>query len=190
MEGRTLQLPWGKDAVEFSLPDEWQVAGVLQPAPLSPAADPAGEVRRSLAEPIDCARLRDLARPGMKVALVIDDGSRPTPVHLVLPAVLEELKAGGVGRGAITLVTALALHRSMPEEEIAARVGVQALAGLRWENHDCDDMEQLIFLGTTTRGTPVFFNRTVAGADLVVSIGCIEPHIIASFGGGYKNPLS
>jgi nickel-dependent lactate racemase len=189
MEGRTLQLPWGKDAVEFSLPDEWQVAGVLQPAPLSPAADPAGEVRRSLAEPIDCARLRDLARPGMKVALVIDDGSRPTPVHLVLPAVLEELKAGGVGRGAITLVTALALHRSMPEEEIAARVGVQALAGLRWENHDCDDMEQLIFLGTTTRGTPVFFNRTVAGADLVVSIGCIEPHIIASFGGGYKNLL-
>ena len=42
-------------------------------------------------------------------------------------------------------------------------------------------------LGVTSRGTPVLVNRTVAEAGLVVSIGCIEPHIIASFGGGYKN---
>jgi len=33
----------------------------------------------------------------------------------------------------------------------------------------------------------VLINRTVAESDFVVSIGCIEPHIIASFGGGYKN---
>jgi nickel-dependent lactate racemase len=29
----------------------------------------------------------------------------------------------------------------------------------------------------------VLRNKTVAEADLVVSVGCIEPHIIASFGG-------
>ena len=29
--------------------------------------------------------------------------------------------------------------------------------------------------------------RMSQSADLIVSIGCIEPHIIASFGGGYKN---
>jgi len=45
----------------------------------------------------------------------------------------------------------------------------------------------MLNLGTTSRGTPVWINRTVAEADFVVSIGCIEPHIIASFGGGYKN---
>jgi hypothetical protein len=66
-------------------------------------------------------------------------------------------------------------------------VGPSALAGLRWENHDCDDPERLVSLGTTERGSPVWVNSTVAQADLIVSVGCIEPHIIASFGGGYKN---
>ena len=189
MEGRNVQLPWGQEEIQLSLPAEWQVAGTLQPAALPPTRDAGQEVRRSLAEPIGCARLRDLARPGMQVALVIDDGSRPTPVDCVLPAVLQELEAAGVGREAITLVTALGLHRPMHEEEVAQRVGGEALAGLRWENHACDDMQRLVYLGATTRGTPVFLNRTLAQADLVVSTGCIEPHIIASFGGGYKNVL-
>jgi hypothetical protein len=75
----------------------------------------------------------------------------------------------------------------MTEDELAARVGRDALADLWWENHACDDRARLVHLGTTTRGTPVWVNATVANATLVVSIGCIEPHIIASFGGGYKN---
>ena len=45
----------------------------------------------------------------------------------------------------------------------------------------------LAHLGSTRRRTPVLVNAQVASADLIVSIGCIEPHIIASFGGGYKN---
>jgi nickel-dependent lactate racemase len=189
MQGCDLCLPWGKEEIQFALPDDWQVAGMPQPAPLTPAQDSVAEVGRSLAQPIGSPRLRDVAQPDMKVALVIDDSSRPTPVNLILPAVLGELEQAGVKRASISLVTALGLHRSMPEEEIARRVGPAALTGLHWQNHNCDDMEQLAFLGTTQRGTPVFFNRTVAGADLVVCVGCIEPHIIASFGGGYKEHL-
>ena len=56
-----------------------------------------------------------------------------------------------------------------------------------WENPECDTPEKMVILGTTSRGTPVWINKTVAESDLVISIGCIEPHIIASFGGGYKN---
>jgi nickel-dependent lactate racemase len=189
MQGCDLCLPWGKDEIQFALPADWQVAGMPQPAALTPAQDPIAEVGRSLAQPIGSPRLRDVAQPDMKVALVIDDSSRPTPVNLILPAVLGEMEQAGVKRASISLVTALGLHRSMAEEEIAGRVGPAVLAGLHWQNHNCDDMEQLAFLGTTRRGTPVFFNRTVAGADLIVCVGCIEPHIIASFGGGYKNLL-
>jgi nickel-dependent lactate racemase len=133
-------------------------------------------------------RLGDLVEAGMDVALVIDDLSRPTPVARILPAVLEALERSGARRETITLVTALGVHRPMDEDEIAERIGgTELLASLRWENHDCDAAEHLVQLGTTARGTPVLVNRTVAQADLIVSIGCIEPHIIASFGGGYKN---
>lgn len=189
MAGRNLLLPWGKEEMQLSLPEDWHIAGTLEPASLPSVKDVADEIYRSLQSPISCPRLRDLARPGMKVALVIDDISRPTPVPLICPAVLDELEQAGIGRESITVITALGVHRSMREEEVAQRVGGSLQPGLRWQNHDCDDLERLVFLGTTRRGTPVLFNRTVAQADLIVSIGCIEPHIIASFGGGYKNLL-
>jgi hypothetical protein len=86
----------------------------------------------------------------------------------------------------VTLVTSLGVHRPLQEHEVVRRVG-DSLSGLRWENHDSGSSARLVTLGTTSRGTPVSINTTVAQADLVVSLGCIEPHLIASFGGGYKN---
>jgi nickel-dependent lactate racemase len=186
MGSHGLVLPWGKEELSLALPETWRLAGVLEPSPQPGVKDTAGEVRRSLGEPTGSPRLCDLARKDMKVAVVMDDVSRPTPVGLILPAVLEELERGGVCREDITLVAALGVHRPMQADEMEQRAG-PLLGGLRWQNHDCNDLAQLAFLGTTQRGTPVFINRTVAQADLVVSIGCIEPHLIASFGGGFKN---
>jgi len=144
-------------------------------------------VVRSLAEPIGSERLGDRVHAGMKIALVMDDGSRPTPVHLIYSHVLAELRRGGIKDADITVVPAIGLHRGMAEEEVRQRLGIEAHAPLQFINPDCDNLESMLNLGTTSRGTPVWINRTVAEADFVVSIGCIEPHIIASFGGGYKN---
>jgi nickel-dependent lactate racemase len=170
----------------MALPAGWRLAGVLEPAPLPPVADVGAEVRRSLEQPIGSPRLREMAHGGMKIVLIIDDASRPTPVSLILPAVLHELERGGVRADQITLVPGIGLHRPMSKGEVLQRAG-PALEQLRWENHDCDDPDRLAALGVTARKTPVLINRRVAEADLVVSIGCIEPHIIAGFGGGYKN---
>jgi nickel-dependent lactate racemase len=182
-----LTLPWGKDTLELSLPEEWTMAGAFKPAALPGAPNVADEVRRSLQSPIETSRLRDLARDAGRVVIVIDDLSRPTPVSQILPGVLEELAQGGVGREDVTVAVALGLHRPMTGTEVAERTGSIDLSGLTWENHDCDAADSLVNLGTTQRGTPVQVQDTVAQAGLVVSIGCIEPHIIASFGGGYKN---
>jgi lactate racemase len=187
MSEQQVTLPWGTEELRLALPADWRVAGVLEPAAWPGVPDPAAEVRRSLAEPIGMARLAALARPGTRVALLVDDSSRPTPVHLIAPLVVAELVASGVHREDITLVVALGQHCPMTEAELVARVGEGVVSGgVRWENHDCDSPE-LVELGATSRGTAVLLNKTVAGADLVVSIGCIEPHLIASFGGGYKN---
>ena len=184
----TLTLPWGRDTIDLSLPDGWRVAGIMKPAALSGIPDPHIVAQAALQNPIGLPRLCELARPGIKVALVIDDISRPTPVNLIFPAVLAELESGGVTLGQITVVPALGLHRPLSDAEVYARLGISAAnPGLKIENPDCDDPAALVNLGVTSRGSPVLVNKTVANADLVVSIGCIEPHIIASFGGGYKN---
>jgi lactate racemase len=184
-----LSLPWKKDSIQLGLPENWHVKGILEPASLPPVIDPNAEVVKAMYEPIGCGRLADLVSPGSKVAIVIDDISRPTPVPVIFPVVLKELLSAGIKREDITIVPALGVHRGMEPDEILKRCGLDAFDGIHWENHDTDDLSKLSNLGMTSRNTPVLFNRTVAESDMIVSIGCIEPHIIASFGGGYKNLL-
>ncbi len=157
----------------------------MEPAPSRAPTSLQQEIAASLSKPIGLPPLRDLAKPGQKIALVIDDDSRPTPVDQLLPSVLAELRQAGVTHDQVTLVPATGVHFPMSAAAVARRLG--NLPALRVEAHDCDSAEKLVNLGRTGRGTPVFINKVVAGSDLIISIGCIEPHIIASFGGGYKN---
>ena len=103
----TVSLPWGKEKIELGL------AGVLEPARLPGVADPRSEAERSLNDPTRSPRLSELARAGQKIVLVIDDGSRPTPVAKLLPAVLAELVRGGASLNQVTVIPALGVHRPM-----------------------------------------------------------------------------
>jgi lactate racemase len=189
MDKQQIQIPWGSENQSISIPADWKIKGVLEPSSIPAVFDPSEEVERSLADPVGSDRLNRLVEGKKYITIVIDDISRPTPIPVIFPLVLKELIKGGVKRENITIVTALGVHRGMEEQEILQRIGLPDFEGLKWENHDADSIEKMSFLGTTSRGTPVWFNKHVADADLVVSIGCIEPHIIASFGGGYKNLL-
>ncbi len=125
MSEQNISVPWGRDEVAFTLPRGWHVAGVLSPHAIPPVSDMAAEVRRSLAAPVGSQTLRDIARarPRARVALVIDDGSRPTPVAGILPLVLAELEDAGIARESITLIPATGLHRAMSRDEVAQRAG-------------------------------------------------------------------
>ena len=169
------------------LPRAWNVIGVLEPSFLPPVTDPDAAVREALSSPIGSPPLREVARGAHKVVVLIDDLSRPTPAHLLLPHVIAELTGAGVAREEILLITTSGTHRAMTREDMAKKIGSTFAETLAWENHDYADLAKNAHLGTTSRGTPVYINTKVAAADLVVSLGLIEPHVIASFGGGYKN---
>ncbi len=181
-----ITLPWGHEILTLALPEDWRLNGVYEPAVGAQTVNPLDAAERALAAPVGSPRLSELVKPGARVVVVIDDGSRPTPVAQMMPAAWAELRRAGVTGAGVTVLPALGLHRPMSEEEIMRRAGPLP-EGVRTENPDCDDPQKLAYLGTTSRGTPVWVNRTVAEADVIVSVGCIEPHIIASFGGGYKN---
>lgn len=186
MSGVTI--PWGEPgSLTLDLPAQWNLLAVLEPNPLPPVSDPATAVRQALAQPIDSPMLAQAAIGARKVAILVDDLSRPTPAHVLLTPVMQQLAAAGVGREAVTLVMALGTHRSMTHDDVAKKVGGEWAGSLAWENHDDATPAKNVYVGKTSRGTPVFVNATVAAADLVVSLGVIEPHVIAGFGGGYKN---
>ncbi len=189
MAEQTINMPWGKEVISVEIPANWKIKGILEPTSLPPVTDTKEEIRRSLATPVGTETLSQIVHPGAKVVVVIDDISRPTPVPVIFPEVYRELIRAGIKSENITIVPALGVHRGMAENEILHRLGISDWNGIRWENPEADDHEKMAFLGTTSRGTPVWFNKSATKADLVLSIGCIEPHIIASFGGGYKNIL-
>ena len=188
VSNRHVSVPWGRsESLDLEIPEGWNVLGVLEPSQLPPAEDPHAAVHEALNAPIGCPPLRELGRAARRVAVLVDDLSRPTPAQVLLPAVIEELKAAGVTKEAITVVTTLGTHRPMTHEDLLKKLGAAWDETLAWENHDYADVGKNVYLGRTSRGTPVYVNQKVAGADLVVSLGVIEPHVIAGFGGGYKN---
>ena len=63
----------GSQPVELALQTEPVIAA------LPAVEDIAGEVRRSLDQPIGSPRLRDLVKPGKEVVVVGDDATRITP---------------------------------------------------------------------------------------------------------------
>ena len=55
--------------------------------------------------------------------------------------------------------------------------------------HDCDDKDNMVYLGKLPSGGDLIINRLAAEADLLVAEGFIEPHFFAGFSGGRKSVL-
>ena len=122
-------------------------------------------------------------KAGEKIAVVTSDITRPMPTWKVMPALLDELYAGGVKPEDITLVFALGSHRKQTEEEKRHLAGDRAYEEIRCIDGDASDC---VHMGVTSRGTPVDVVRTVAEADRRICLGNIEYHYFAGYSGGYK----
>jgi nickel-dependent lactate racemase len=127
-----------------------------------------------------------LARPGKKVAIVVDDNTRPTPTARMLPLILAELQQAGVRDEDITILFANGAHRQQTRDEQRRLVGAEVIARYRVCDHNSYDQSQLTYMGTTASGIPVHVNHFVAEADLRILTGLIKPHCQAGYSGGGK----
>jgi nickel-dependent lactate racemase len=121
----------------------------------------------------------------MKVLIVVDDFTRPTPAYKILPALLEEMSPAA-NRLDIKLLNAAGTHRAMTKQELEAKVGANVMALYPVLNHDAYSDAELVFVGKTKNGTPIHINRLVMDADLVIGISNVVPHNLAGWSGGAK----
>ncbi len=177
-----LTFGFGTGVQTCQVPDG-NLMGVLHASEAEPGLTGEAEVRRALEAPIGAPRLREVVRPGEKIAIVTSDITRPMPTYKVMPAVLDELYAAGVSPGDITLVFALGSHRHHTEEERRKLAGERA-----WKEIACVDCDpqDCVHMGVTSRGTPVDVTRVVAEADRRICLGNIEFHYFAGYSGGAK----
>jgi nickel-dependent lactate racemase len=173
------------DIEPLHIPEDLPVTRVSLPS-IKPEDGEEVLVRRALAAPIGTPPLRELAAGREGALLVVDDVSRPTPIHRFAPLLLEELKAAGMAEQNIEFMVALGTHRAMTPAEMEDKLGSDIVSRFAVHNHDWQDPEQLEFLGTTEQGAPVWINKRVRQAQLVIGLGAIMPIEICGFTGGGK----
>ena len=177
-----LRFGFGTGFQEVDVPDE-NLIGELHANEVPVGLTGEAEVERALKAPIGSPRLRDIVHRGETVAIVTSDITRPMPTAKVMPALLDELYAGGVRPEDITLVFALGSHRRQTDEEKRRLAGERAWNEIRCADSDPEDC---VPFGTTSRGTPVDITRVVAEADRRICLGNIEYHYFAGYSGGAK----
>jgi nickel-dependent lactate racemase len=178
-------LEYGKTGLEVELPDD-RVVGPLAIKPAPPLADPLAVLRQKLAAPTGTPALAELARGRQSACIVICDITRPVPNSLLLPPILETLETAGVPRDKILILIATGLHRPNEGEELVELVGAEIAGNYRVENHHGKVLAEHTYLGTTPRGVPAWIDTRYLQADLKITTGLIEPHLMAGYSGGRK----
>lgn len=149
------------------------------------AGDAQDLVRQALARPIGSPPLQQIVQPDESVVIVTSDITRYTASEVYLPLLVEELNRIGVPDEQISVLIALGIHRRQTADEHRKILG-PLYGRIEVFDHDCDDSEQLLALGTVSGGIPVSLNRRAVEADRLIVTGTVGFHYFAGFGGGRK----
>jgi nickel-dependent lactate racemase len=181
-------LQYGRTEVCARIPTR-NFLGTIEPKEKPAIADPIAEVRRALKEPIGSKLLSEIVKPEHKIAIVVDDGTRPAPSHIIVPPLLEELNAAGVKDDNVTIIFGCGTHRAVKAEEAVKLLGEDIVRRIKTVSHDCK-AQDLVHVGTTQKhGTKVLLNRVFVEADVRILTGDIGFHYYAGYGGGRKSVL-
>ena len=176
---------FGKTSLTVSLP-----AGpgydIIESRSAGPLLDAAEAIAAALDRPIGSSPLAELAAGKRTAAISVCDITRPAPNRQTLPPLLDRLHAAGIAPDGITILIATGLHRAATGEEIRTILGPDIAASYRIVNHDARALADHQSLGFTARGTPVYIDKRFLDADLHITLGFIEQHLMLGFSGGRK----
>jgi nickel-dependent lactate racemase len=118
------------------------------------------------------------------VGIVFSDITRPTPNHIILPVILDELQF--VPDENIVLLNATGTHRPNSAEELGRMLGDKVAGLYRIVQNDASDAKSHELAGTTSSGNAVHIHKEYLRCDVRILTGFIEPHFFAGFSGGPK----
>ena len=147
------------------------------------------KIEHTIDNPIGKPPIDSLVKAGSRVAIVVDDATRPTPTAIILPIVLTKLDSIGVRKEDITITVGTGLHRDTTTEEKRRIVGSEVFDSFDVVDNAGRKEDQYLTVGTLSNGLKVNVNKRVAGADLVITIGLVKSHAFAGFTGGAKSIL-
>jgi nickel-dependent lactate racemase len=180
-----VHLAFGKTGLPVNLPEGFRYR-MLEARSANPLDDWQDALESALDRPIGSPPLIELARGKRTAAISVCDITRPAPNRKTLPPILRRLEQAGVPRDGVTILIATGLHRAATGAEIREICGDEIAGSYRVVNHDARNLSSHAHLGTTASGTPVHIDARFISADLHLTLGFIEPHLMLGFSGGRK----
>jgi nickel-dependent lactate racemase len=183
-------MKYGKEKFDFEFPEEHVIKEIVSNEIEVADLTQKKIVEKAIENPISSERLKDIVKEGDTVCVVIPDITRgwQSP-DIYVPPVIEELKRGGVKDEDILIVSATGSHRSQTEEEYIKLVSEDVYKRIEVIDHDCKDEDNLVHVGTTSRGNIIKLNKRAMECDHLVLTGGVIYHFLAGFGGGRKYVL-
>jgi nickel-dependent lactate racemase len=176
---------FGKNGIDVEIPEGFDCQ-VVRSRAAQALNNVAGALEAALDHPIHSEPLEKLAAGKRTAAISVCDITRPAPNRITLPPLLKRLHAAGIPKEGVTILIATGLHRAATKEELDIILGAEIAATYRVASHDARDFAAHRSVGSTRRGTPVFVDERFVAADLHITLGFIEPHLMLGFSGGRK----
>lgn len=176
---------FGKDGIDVTVPDGCDCS-IVHSRSAAAIGDVAKALAAALDNPIGCASLAQLAAGKRTAAISVCDITRPAPNSVTLPPLLERLHAAGIPPESVTILIATGLHRGATSAELDTILGPEIAGKYRVVSHDAREFAAHRALGYTKSGTPVFIDERFMSADLHITLGFVEQHLMLGFSGGRK----
>ncbi|MBW1812467.1 MAG: nickel-dependent lactate racemase [Deltaproteobacteria bacterium] len=181
----THKIHYGTNRFSFSLP-RGNFISQIEPKCPSINDSPEAIIRYALDNPIGSPSLAKIAKGNRSAAILVPGKDRIAGAETFIPLLLEELITAGISDKNITIFLATGTHAKHSREEIERLIGKEIASRLHCFEHECNNEDNLHFVGETTYRNKIYINRTVLDTDIKILTGRIIPHYFAGFGGGRK----
>ncbi len=178
-------LPYGDSGIINLRVEDKHISGIAKLNRVG-KIDLQEELNKSLYIPTGTDSLVHLAGGKKSILIICDDITRPTPVKEIIPVIIEHLLQAKISRDNIKILIANGSHRSMNKNEIYSKIGSALTENIDVINHDYKNRNNLVYIGETENDVPIWVNRLVVEADMVIGVGNIIPHRYCGWSGGGK----
>jgi len=171
--------------LELEVPDKNLVGSFIPKEPPSLPEVPTAAAY-ALEHPLGSKPLSRLVRRGDKVVIITENQFRAAPAHQVLPPLLDTIRSAG---GEATIAIGNGKVPPLSPQEIEHKLGKDVVAsGIPIECNDVSKPENYVFVGITPRGVPLFVLKSVAEADVKITISTVQATLWGYGGSGMIIP--
>jgi len=172
-----IEIPYDKDGKQIvEISDEIDIS-FLEANDVE-IQDEKETIAKAINNPTKSKSLREFLKDAQNVLIIVNDATRPTPTEKVLDSIFDDLN-----KVSYKFIIATGAHRGPTEEEFIQIFG--SFYPKIKENiivHDARKTDEMVYLGDSSNGTPMYVHKASADADKII--------IISSVVGREKNPKS